>query len=350
MRGGGWPIGAWRWAGARAWLGARASVPVWLAAVALLASPAAAQRWAIDDPGQGPVALERGLPGARELSGLNWAGGDRYAAVSDDDGSLYWLRIAIDSADGQIAGATVEGRLPLANSSDLEGITLAPDGRSVVVSDEVGPALREYRLPDGQLMRTAVLPPVFATLRYNLGLEALTRDQSGQFWTGNEEALKVDGPTSTAKDGTLVRLLRLDADLRPTGQWAYRTDPIAGAQMISDHGTGLSELAALPDGRLIALERSFGSEGLRIRLYEVEIDGATEVSKIPSLAGADVVPAPKQLLWQHAFLRENFEGMAIGPPLADGSRSLVLVSDDGHALAQALYPLRLRQVASPSPH
>ncbi|HSP98999.1 MAG TPA: esterase-like activity of phytase family protein [Candidatus Dormibacteraeota bacterium] len=346
MRSGARPIGGWRWAGAWACRPALVATAV----VLLLAPPVAAQRWAIDDPGQGPVALEPGLPGARELSGLSWAGGDRYASVSDKDGRLYWLRIAIDPAAARITGAIVEGSLPLANSSDLEGVALAPDGKSVAVSDEVGPAVREYRLPDGQLERTAPLPPVFASLRYNLGLEALTRDQSGQFWTGNEEALKVDGPTSTAEQGTLVRLLRLDGDLRPTGQWAYRTDPVAGAQMLSDHGTGLSELAALPDGRLLALERSFGSEGLRIRIYEVEIDGATEVSKLPALADAEVVPAPKQLLWQRTSLRDNFEGMAIGPPLADGSRSLVLVSDDGHALAQALYPLRLRQVASPRPN
>jgi hypothetical protein len=39
--------------------------------------------------------------------------------------------------------------------------------------------------------------------------------------------------------------------------------------------------------------------------------------------------------------------MAVGPPLADGSRSLILVSDDGHRLEQALYPLRLRPAAAP---
>jgi hypothetical protein len=146
------------------------------------------------------------------------------------------------------------------------------------------------------------------------------------------------------EQGTMVRLLRLDGDLRPTGQWAYRTDPVAGAKVLSDRGTGLSELAALPDGRLLALERSFGSEGLRIRLYAVDVSGATEVSALPALADADVVPASKQLLWQRTALRDNFEGMAIGPPLADGSRSLLLVSDDGHNLSQALYPLRLRSV------
>lgn len=312
-------------------------------ALCLLAAPAAAQHWAIDDPGQGPVRLAAGSPGARELSGLAWAGGDRFAAVSDDDGRLYWLRIAVDPASGRIDGADAVSDLPLAMSRDLEGIALTPDGRSVVVSDEVGPAVREYRLADGALQRTAALPPVFASLRNNLGLEALARDPSGHYWTANEEALEVDGPVSSPSQGTLVRLLRFDADLRPTGQWAYRTDPIAGGAVLSDRGTGLSELAALPDGRLIALERSLGSEGLRIRLYELEIGGATEVSRLAALAGADVVPVAKTLLWQRTAPDANFEGMAVGPTLADGSHSLILVSDDGHRLAQALYPLRIRR-------
>jgi len=330
MRGGGWG-----WAA--------------MAAALLLASPAAAQHWAIDDPGQGPVTLPRGAAGANELSGITWAGGDRWAAVSDGDGRLYWLRIALNPADGRITSATVEGAVALPKSTDLEGVVLLPGGKSVVVTDEVGPFIREYSLPDGQLLRAAEIPPVFATQRLNLSVEALTHDESGQFWTANEEALKADGPTSTAEKGTIVRLLRLDRDLRPTGEWAYLTDPVAGAQVLSDRGTGLSDLAALPDGRLIALERSFGTEGLRIRLYEVDLAGATEVSKLLTLADGDVVTAQKHLLWQYASLHDNFEGIGIGPELANGSRSVVLVSDDGHALLQQLYPLRLRPVASPSP-
>jgi hypothetical protein len=308
----------------------------------LLATPAAAQRWTIADPGQGPVILGAGAAGASELSGLAWAGGERWAAVSDDDGGLFWLRLAVDPASGRVTAAAVEGSVTLTGSNDLEGIALAPDGASVAVTDEVGPALREYALPSGRLLRRAELPAVFATLRRNLGLEALTRDAAGQLWTANEEALRVDGPTSAAAPGTTVRLLRLDADLRPTGQWAYRVDPVAGEPVLADRGSGLSELAALPDGRLLALERSFGSEGLRIRLYEVDLDGATEVSRLLRLANAEVAPVGKHLLWERNSLRANFEGVALGPRLADGGRSLVLVSDDGHQLGQALYPLVIR--------
>jgi hypothetical protein len=307
------------------------------------ATTVAAQQWAIDDPGQGPLSLPAGADAARELSGLSWAGGGRWAAVSDDDGRLFWLRVTIDPASGRITGAAVDGHLELAGSRDLEGVAIGAEAASVYVSDEVGPAIRQYRLPDGRLMGTAMLPSVLTGLRPNLGLEALTRDARGSLWTANEEALTADGQTSTAEAGTLVRLVRFDADLRPTGQWAYRTDPIAGATVLGDRGTGLSDLAALPDGSLLALERSLGSEGLRIRLYELDLAGAADVSQRPSLADADVVAVGKTLLWEHTSLTENFEGAALGPPLADAGYSLLLVSDNGHKLAQALYPLRLRR-------
>lgn len=307
------------------------------------APAAAAQQWTIDDPGQGPLSLSAGPGAARELSGLSWAGGERWAAVSDDDGRLFWLRIAIDPTSGRITGAAVNGHLDLAGSRDLEGVAIGAEAASVYVSDEVGPAVRQYRLPDGRLMGTAMLPSVLTGLRSNLGLEALTRDARGSLWTANEEALKADGPTSTAEAGTLVRLVRLDADLRPTGQWAYRTDPVAGAKVLADRGTGLSDLVALADGSLLALERSLGSEGLRIRLYELDLAGASDVSQRPALADADVVAVGKHLLWERTSLAENFEGAALGPPLADGGHSLLLVSDDGHKLAQALYALRLRR-------
>jgi hypothetical protein len=302
----------------------------------------AAQRWAIDDPGQGPVELAPGAAEAHELSGLAWVDGERYVAVSDDDGRLYRLRIAVEPRSGRIASAAVVDTVTLAGGDDLEAVVVAPGGASVFVADESGPSVREYDLASGRMLRQARVPAVFEQRRQNLGFEALARDVEGALWTANEESLRPDGPIATATVGGWVRLLRFDARLQPTGQWAYQTDPVAGEAVLGDRGTGLSEVVALPDGRLLALERSLGSTGLRVRLYELDLDGATETSRLASLAGAALTPLRKHLLWERTSLRDNFEGAGLGPPLADGSRSLVLVADDGHGLAQSLYALRLR--------
>lgn len=309
-----------------------------VAAVAGAAS-APAGEWIIEDPGQGVVELPADAP-AHELSGIAWLDGDRWVAVSDDDARVVVLQVAIDPADGRITSVGVERVLTLANGADLEGIAVLDGGTAIAVADERPPSVRVHRLADGALLRRAEVPAVFAEPRRNLGFESLTAGPDGDLWTVNEEALPGDGPTSTATAGTLVRILRFDGALRPAGQWAYRTDPVAGAAVLGDRGTGVSDLVALPDGRLIALERSCGSAGLRIRLYAVDLAPAAEVSALATLP-ADVAVAGKRLLWEYTSRSENFEGAGLGPPLADGSRSLVLISDDGYDLRSALYPLRL---------
>jgi hypothetical protein len=256
---------------------------------------------------------------------------------------LFHVSIDVDPLTGAVRRSAVEDFVDLAHARDVEGIAMGPDGASVFVTDEVGPALREYNLSDGRLLRSARVPGLFTSAqRSNLGFEALARDASGSLWTANEDALTADGPTSSGTAGSLVRLQRFDRDLRPSGQWAYRLDPVDGQVVVRDHGTGLSDLVALPDGRLLALERSLGLGGLRIRLYEVDVRGATDVSALPGLIDAHVSVAKKQLLWERTFARENFEGAALGPTLSDGSRSLLLIADDGHELMQALYALKLR--------
>ena len=307
-----------------------------------LVTPAHAQRWAVDDPGQGPVALAAGAAQAHELSGIAWLGGDRYVAVSDNDGRLARLRIGLDPRSGRIAQAAVLDVVTLTGSTDLEGVAVTADGSRVVVADEIEPTLREYAVAGGPPLRQARVPAVFAQRRRNLGFEALARDAEGALWTANEEALRPDGPTSSAAAGTRVRLQRFDADLRPSGQWIYQTDAIAGAPVLADRGTGLSDLVALPDGRLLALERSLGSDGLRIRLFELDLAGASEVSRLAALDGVPLTPVRKHLLWERTGVRDNYEGATLGPPLADGSRSLLLVADDGPRLDQSLYALRLR--------
>lgn len=58
----------------------------------------------------------------------------------------------------------------------------------------------------------------------------------------------------------------------------------------------------------------------------------------------------KTLLWQSVFLSNNFEGITLGPRLADGTYSVLLISDDGAGEArqrQDLLSLVLRGVQDP---
>jgi hypothetical protein len=103
---------------------------------------------------------------------------------------------------------------------------------------------------------------------------------------------------------------------------------------------------ALPGGQLLVLERSAGliaypDLDFRNRIYLVDLAGATDVTGLASIASGSFTPAAKTLLWEGFFGDDNFEGIALGPELAGGGRSLLLVSDDGSGFQQSALALRL---------
>lgn len=291
------------------------------------------------------MSLPKGDTPARELGGITWDSGTRYYAVSDKLGTVFPLTIELNPRDGTIGHASIEPGIALPGSTDLEGVAYDRAHATVLVSDEVGPAIREYRVADGRLVRSIRVPAVYQNARTNLSLESLSlAPDRRSLWTANEETLVGDGPLSGAQAGSVVRLQRFDAE-RPTGQWAYVTDPLFGDMLREGRdveSSGVSDVVALPGGGLLVLERAFGAGGLRNRLYEVDFAGATDVAALPSLVGATYQPVHKRLLWEHQCADINYEGAALGPRLADGGYSLILISDDGHRQRQALYALVLR--------
>lgn len=331
------------------WLLACASVSP--AASESPAAPAASGA-SVVDPGHGPTALAAGAAGATELSGIAYAGAGGYYAISDSGAVLFELAIQIDPASAAILSAAVVGSLPLASGTDLEGLVHHPLGGSVIAADEVGPGIREYRLSDGAEISSVTLPAIYAQVRSNLSLESLSMRVASSatddaLWTANEEALTVDGPVSSGTSGSLVRLQRFDSTLAPAGQWAYLTDPYPGAPFLGQERSGVADLLALPNGELLALERSFSSSLFRTRLYRVDFSGATDTSALTSLATDPFTPVTKTLLWERAGTFENFEGLTLGPALDAGDWSLLLVSDNGGGAQQSLYPLRIAYLPEP---
>ncbi len=271
------------------------------------------------------------------LSGLTHTGGGHFIAVMDNSNKLVFIDVEF-AADAGILGAVVTGGLALAESRDFEGIAYAGgDGGSVWLSEEGTPAVREFSLADGSLLKVLDTPAVFANRRSNRGFESLTRLCDGQeIWTANEEALTVDGPVASPSSGTVVRLLKYTpagASFVPGAQFAYEVDPMHGGT-ITGGSSGLSELVQLPDGRIIALERSlaFNLSGLfQSRMYEIGFVGATDVRLLDGLDGASYIPVSKSPLWQGNV--NNMEGLALGPALPGGGHALLGIVDDGDPLS-----------------
>ena len=298
------------------------------------------------------------------LSGLTWdARSGSFWAISDDRGQFgparaYQIRIEMPPGMGPAVPlpapkVTVERMLPLVDANgkpyapsliDTEGIAIVPDGFLVsteaITRKAVSAAISEHG-PDGKLRREVPLPPSYRTdgdhgVRDNLGFEGLATTEDGRYlFAGLENALAQDGPVADAGVPSPARLIRWDQSTagRPA-EFVYVVDAVVPTPSRAEtfRVNGLSDLLPLTASRLLVLERQYiEGVGNAARLFEVSLDGATDVSGLDSLKGTDWVPAKKSLLVDLVDVGvplENFEGMTFGPRLADGRASLVLVSDD----------------------
>jgi hypothetical protein len=278
------------------------------------------------------------------LSGIAYLGGSSYAAVMDQSGKVVRLEASI-AGDGTILSVAAVGGTSLSNVRDFEGIALADPGAGRAwLAEENSPGVHEYDLASGQWLRTLATPGVFANRRASYGFESLALSADGMhLWTANEDALTLDGPLSTTSAGGVVRLLRYDAgggSFDPAAQFAYRLEPLHGGPVFHfGNRNGLVELVALPDGTLLALERSFAwglvDGGLRIfhtSIFAIDFDFATDVSTLGGgLAGQSYAAVGKELLWRGAVgsAGMNLEGLTLGPQLGPNRWALVGVVDDG---------------------
>jgi hypothetical protein len=233
---------------------------------------------------------------------------------------------------------------------DSEGLAPGQNGHLFVSSEREGSAgIFEFDR-SGRFIRQLPLPAWSTRLRGNRGLESLTVSPDGtMLFTATESSLHEDGDQADADSGVIVRVLAYDLKRggSPPREYAYRTEPVRAPQDFGDAtgNNGVSELLALGSDDLLVLERGY-VETLAladrratntIRLYRVRLSAAAEVTgrelleeNTPVLSKTLVldVASASQALSEKLKSLENFEGMTFGPQLPDGSRSLLLVSDD----------------------
>ena len=322
------------------------------------------------DPPRGEAASRRfnatlavGTPYRRpslpaSLSGIAWAGGMSYYAVSDDaftnEVGLYPLTLELASNGLSVVSCKIPSssrRIRLAEAYDLEDVAFDAVNGTVWAVDETRRTVKEYRLADGAVLRTLKLPDFLRQDRSNLGMESLALGEDAcTLWTCTEEALTCDGPRSSPAAGTTVRLLKFtrpDArgDFTLTGSYPYTTDAWSQAHDFDGKGRrGVSGLCALPDGSLLVLERelSFGGSNA--------LTAATTARLFFAVYRVDAASGAKEKLASgggRVFSFGNYEGICLGPHLTDGKRSVLLVSDSGDGMSP---PCILPMVLSLAPH
>lgn len=293
------------------------------------------------------------------ISGLDFdPSSGRYIAISDDrseKGPARFYELDIDvSADGlkgvkvvsQVTLLGADGKAFPTNAVDPEAIRVVKDGiywssegggdpliaPSVHIASSDGKAIRELWLP-GEFAPTANKT---SGVRENLSFENLAVAPSGAVFVGVEAALYQDGDKAGLTNGSLSRIIRFDsASGEPGQQYVYPVSPIPQAASKADgaNDNGMSDMLALDDRHMLVVERNFAQGfGNNIKLFMVDLEGATDVSNIASLARTEerVVPVRKsQVLDLRAIglTPDNIEAISFGKA-KDGTNLLILAADN----------------------
>jgi hypothetical protein len=226
--------------------------------------------------------------------------------------------------------------------------------------------------PNGDYVRSYTIPGTFQQtgpagttgVRNNLAFESLTLANGGATTiSATENALRQDGPAASFGVGSPSRIVTFDtATGAPGAQFVYDVAPVANPSVPAAgfSTNGLVELLSIGGTRHLALERSFvtglvtptSATGNSIQIYLIDTAGATDVSGFASLAGETYTPVSKTLLFDLDSLGiplDNIEGITFGERLANGHRSLILVSDNNFAGSQFTQFLAFDAGAVPEP-
>ncbi len=275
----------------------------------------------------------------------------------------------------------------LGRSFDPEGFVRLANG-NMLVSDEYGPSVLEFdatgnlvrrfappanlvpKRGDGTTDYVAGRPDITTGRQDNRGYEGLTVSADGtRAYAILQDPLVNEGDQGDGRRSRNLRIVEYDlASGTATRQFIYQLDAIADingripgtandfSATNQGRSIGVSSITALADGSFLVIERD--NRGLGVddptgvnpigtkRVYRIQLAGATDVSAV-SLANssalpAGVVPVQKALyLDVQAALSaaglnsfEKLEGLSFGKSFADGSLSLMLVTDNDFSVTQ----------------
>lgn len=317
--------------------------------------------WGLSDRGPGGGTLDYGTRVQRFTLDVN-----------QQTGAISNFRI-VQTVQFTSGGQAMNGIAPspsnkLGRAFDPEGFVINPRNGNLLVSDEYGPSLYEFDR-NGALLRSFNTPsnlvprnattgaPNYASddgntagKRTNRGFEGLAVSPDGKFAYAMLQSAMLD---EGGGNGTLNRIVKFDVDTgNAVAQYAYQMKR-------SGQGQGISALVALNDHEFMVLERNNRGVGVGAEfgtadkeVYKIDISGATDVSNIdldaPGVSFSKVAKGAAVLDLDANTIDldgdgipetagkspEKWEGLSIGPRLADGSYLLLAGTDNDYSVTQ----------------
>lgn len=227
---------------------------------------------------------------------------------------------------------------------DPESIRVSNDGKSVFISDEYGPYLRQFDRATGQQIKSFALPsnlnvanlsPNVATeisgntsgRVANKGMEGLALTPDGKTLVGIMEAPLIQDGANPATSN-LLRIVTIDIATGGTHEYGYNLTT----------GSSVSDIVAINDHQFLVDERDRkglgdGSNAKIKQIFKIDVANATDITSLTGAAAA-AAAVPKSAtpfldivaeLGAHGITPANvpakIEGLAFGQDvvLADGT-------------------------------
>lgn len=271
------------------------------------------------------------------------------------------------------SGTALNGLAPspastLGHSFDPEGFVINPRNGHFIVSDEYGPSVKEfdrdgklvktYTVPANLVPRTAAgvdynaAPPTLTSGREpNRGFEGLAVSPDGRYVYAVLQNGAVQDGWSSSSRGQYTRIVKFDTqdpEGKAVAQYAYKLES-------SGQGRGISALVALGNDRFLVLERNNRGVGVGAQLsgadknvFQVDLSSASDVSGI-ALPASGALPTGFNAVAKGAKVidldantlaalggqsPEKWEGLAVGPKLADGRYLVLAGTDNDYSVTQ----------------
>ncbi|MET0308418.1 MAG: esterase-like activity of phytase family protein [Sphingomonas sp.] len=188
---------------------------------------------------------------------------------------------------------------PLNGRFDPESIRLSNDGKSVFISDEYGPYVRQFDSATGKLVKTFTLPDNLNSPNLspkgdteisgntvgrvaNKGMEGLAITPDGKTLVGIMQA-PLEQDAANPATANMVRIVTIDIATGQTHEYAYQLTT----------GSGVSDIVAINDHQFLVDERDGkglgdGSNAKIKQIFQIDISGAKDIT---GLNGADAAAA-----------------------------------------------------------
>ena len=284
---------------------------------------------------------------AGNFSGITAIDDNHFAIVDDKSSNEGWYPVTITfNEDGTISSLS-QNAFVIASSGlsnqDNEAITYNPVINTMFLTREMGNQIMEYSTegnPTGRYISTSS----FSGVTSNAGFEALTYNKNlRKFYTTTERSTSADAA------GT-VKIVQYDGEnLQANENWVYMLEDALYSPVAGDtYAKGVSDLCTLEDGRLLVLERealvspSTVSAKTITKIFIVNPAKTSQGTTLEKtlLTSCTTTDNMLSVLSKGYFDFANYEGMCLGPRMADGSRLLILITDSQNRYSVGSYSLK----------